>query len=465
MHRPRRGSPAPAGLAAVAAIALGWPAAPARAALSTFLKFEAPSPGAKPVQGESTDAAFAGGNGWIAVDSFDLGPRNSVSSGKAGKTTFEPVVVSKDVDVSSPALFDTLVRGASYGKARLVLVQDGATARSPFYHATLSPVYVGTVKWTGSAGDDKARESLELVHGAIDWSYVRFDATGAMVTTLQVNWSQLLNMSSTPEKPMTPVLGYPPGVALLAGDGTVVSPATGPSGVTGLRQLRVLNTGGFAGGISTDPATGRVTLTGANPVGGPYAVVLEASDYLGGIRVAGFSVTVGQVLPPPAANPDRFDRVLGTPLELPVAGLLSNDSAGAAFDGLPSAATSNGGRVTLAGSVVLYAPPVPDPGTLDTFGYRVRDAAGRVAMGLVTVGIAGPGGAPRGNLEVRTDANGVGLTLSGVPGQRYQLETASDASGPWTPFGDPVVANGDGLIGWNDTNAEVTRFYRATPAP
>ena len=150
--------------------------------------------------------------------------------------------------------------------------------------------------------------------------------------------------------------------------------------------------------------------------------------------LASLDLTVGSL---PTAAPDHVTRWFGCTNTFAVSLLLANDSRGAVFDSLVSPLTTLGGAVSVTNGVVTYLPPLPDPGGNDTFSYRIRDAHGLSAVGLVTVGICLPGGTPIGNLSIRSSAAG-----TAVIGNRI------DGSASW--------------LGLPNTN---TTFFRAWCAP
>ena len=438
-----------------------------RGAVDAFLRFKDPSPCAVLPKGESTDAQFPGKDGWFRITEFDHGILNSTTidsatgGATAGKTTFKPFTFTKHTDSASPALFKTSAAGSHYGQAELVLCQSSFDGKSkPFYTAKFLTFFVTSMDWSGP-GDEGPEESVSTVYGAIEWSFTRFDGTGS-ATTVTVNWDQVTNTGGIGT--ILPTLSYSPSQSVVSGGSLNVSPLTGPSDSDGIASIVILSTGGYTGGISVDSPSGVVHITGAAPVGGPFTIVVKATDAVGDSTQASFNLFVNADTPALLANPDTASRVLGRSIKISTGTLTANDSAGAIFDGLPSAATALGGHVSLSGSTIIYDPPTPDPGTDDTFTYRIRDSFGQTQTGTVTIGIANPDG-PSFNLIIRVATRETTLQLAGIPGRRYQLQKTSNVNGPWNDFGDVVTADANGSANWTDPDPTSPRFFRAYNVP
>lgn len=441
-----------------------------RGAVDAFLRFTGPVGGAIACPGESTDDQFPGKDGWFRITSFDNSILNSTTLGSAtggataGKTTFRNFNFTKKADAASLALFKTSATGGRYEQAELALRQisfDGKPLK-PFYTAKLRTVFVNSINWSGP-GDEGPEESVAILYFAIEWSFTRFDPDGTPSTTLTVNWNQVANVGGDGSF-LPPTLSYPPSQSVLNGGSLNVSPLTGPSDSDGIATIAILSKGDYTGGITLDTAAGIVRITGAAPVGGPYTIVVKATDGLGLSTEASFNLVVNPDLPALLANPDAVARVLGNPLNIPTGNLTSNDSAGAIFDGLPSDTTRLGGRVSVSDTTIKYEPPAPDPGTDDTFTYRIRDSFGQTQTGIVTVGVDNPTG-PSGNLTIRLTRTETTLQLEGAPGRKYQLQKAFDVSGPWNDFDDPMVGDVNGFAHWTDPDQASPRFYKAYTVP
>jgi type VI protein secretion system component Hcp len=460
------------GLAVASAFALLPEFGPGQAAFDAFLRFTDPEGGAKPVAGDSVDKNFRAADGWFEISSFDHGILNTVNvglpAGGTGKAKFEDFNFSKLVNAGSPALFGA-VAGGFYQRANLSLRQAGFNApNAPFYEATFDTVFIKSVRWSGAAGDDAVQEDVSTVFGAMEWSYTSFDADGKPRKAVTVNWSQITNSGGDGglegQPPSVPTLSYAGAKSVASGGALTVNPSSGPSDPTGIASVTVQSVGGYTGNISVNNS-GVVQISNASPVGGPYSITIRAASNGGGVKDASFNLTVNAVIPALIANADSLTRALSRSVKIPVAMLVGNDSNGAVFDALPSATTALGGRVALSGTTIIYDPPVPDPGTDDSFTYRIRDSFSQTSTGTVTVTVGGPNGGPSGNLIIGVSDEGRSLRLVGIPGRKYQLQAAGDVNGPWSNFGDAVTADANGSADWLDSSPDSPRFYRAYNVP
>jgi hypothetical protein len=100
------------------------------------------------------------------------------------------------------------------------------------------------------------------------------------------------NLAVTVLPNVAPTLTYG-AASLVAGTGTTVNPASGPSDSGTVQSIAVQSTGTYTGG-ATVAATGVVTLSNAGPVGG-HTLVIRATDNCGAVTNANLGVTVTAV--------------------------------------------------------------------------------------------------------------------------------------------------------------------------
>jgi type VI secretion system Hcp family effector len=459
--------------ALLAAIALAsWQDAQAQA-LDALMRFRGPNDGAMKATGESDNAKFPGKDGWFDILSFAFGlnipvdiTQSTFGGGAVGKASFTDFTITKKVDSASPALFQTSAKGGHFEYADLVLLQGGSTLQNkPFYTAVLKNVYISSVQWARFSSDAPS-ETVDAPFEALQWSYTRYDDKGLPITALTVNWNQVTSKGGDGALVTTlPVLTYPATQSIETGTSLDVQPLSGPSDESGIANLTVKSTGGYNGGISVDSITGIVHLTGPKPEGGPFNIVIEASAVDGLSVDASFALTVSSSTPALVANPDSASRILGGSIKIPLSTLVGNDTAGAVFDSLPSSATALGGRVTVSGSVVFYEPPFPDPGADDSFTYQIHDAFSQTAVGTVTVSVSTPNGISKNLIIKLTSAGELNLQLAGIPGRKYQLQSAPSVTGPWNAFGSAVIADANGSALWSDSHPDSDKYYRAFETP
>lgn len=417
--------------------------------------------GASMLAGSSQDMQFPGSGGWIAITSLDQSPGAVFSTNTV--PSFNSFSFHKNVDGISPKLFAYCAQGKAF-TVDLAFRPSGVTNGyvAPYYRATLTTAALTglTYGWDGGTTNN-CYEIVSMAYGQLDWSVTTFDSSGVPTTSLNVNWSVLTTTGSASTNTLTvPTLTYPASEVVAAGGSLTVNPtAYAVSG--GLSGIAVPSTGGYSGGVSVAAGNGALTFANAQPLGGPYPVLVEVVNSGNIAAVATVNLTVAA---PPAANPDRVNRVLGSTAACPIATsqLLANDSSGATFAGLTSATTLLGGSVAVSGNVITYSPPAPDPGLEDQFTYQISDRHGLTAQGTVTVGIVLPNGEAIGNLSIRSSAAGTDLTLAGVPAQAYQLQGAPSPGGPWTNVGATAAGAGtNGLVSWTNLPNRSNAFYRA----
>ena len=426
------------------------------------------SPGsATPLTGSSPDPQFPGTRGWIAISALSDGTTNSVATTIGiypGRTGFTALSFRKPVDAVSPVLLQKCAAGLPFS-AEFALRPAGIPGnfQAPLYHATLSNAAIQTLAWVMDATNE-LQESVTLQYARIDWNVTSFSASGVPTTILRVNWDQVSSSGSNPGSLAVPPpsLGYPASIIVAPGASRSIPPSQLSISGT-LDHVAVADTGGYTGGLSVNALTGELTLTNAQPPGGPYLIWVEAVD-------ANFLATKTSlsliVSPPPVANPDLVTRIYGQTNQFPLARLLANDTPGVSFVGLPATNTALAGIVSVSGDTITYLPPVPDPGGNDSFTYQIQDQYGQTALGTVSVGIALPGGGSIGNLTIQVTDQGTSIALVGLPGRNYHLQSTSDLGGVWMNVGNPVSASAaNGLARWPGLPNSATTFYRAFLLP
>ncbi|GAB5403867.1 MAG: hypothetical protein Aurels2KO_20980 [Aureliella sp.] len=184
---------------------------------------------------------------------------------------------------------------------------------------------------------------------------------------------------------------------LLAND----SPGAGEAG----QELNITSVSALtAGGGAVVLVGSDVTYTPADDFNGSFEFTYTAAD--NGSPVSSGTATVTVAVSPvnddPIAADDSATTAEDTALTLAAATLLSNDVAGPANESGQtlsvtgvSAASTQGGTVTLGSSGAVYTPASDFNGT-DTFTYTISDGAGGTATATVTVSVSAVNDAPVG---------------------------------------------------------------------
>jgi hypothetical protein len=210
---------------------------------------------------------------------------------------------------------------------------------------------------------------------------------------------------------------------------------------------------------------------GTDPIVGTFAGLPEGTvfdglnqklriSYVGG---SGNDVVISVVDHAPAAVTDYAATSTNTPVNIPIALLLSNDTDP---DGDPlsfiSASTPFGtnGMVSYDANYVTYTPPLDFTGS-NWFSYLIQDSQGVTAAGRVDVFISYEG-LPSHIVSVSTTNHGATFTVKfdGIVGRTYSLQRAPDITGPWATIAPvPVLMTGFGIY-YDATPPEPLGFYR-----
>jgi type VI protein secretion system component Hcp len=139
-------------LAAAGAVAASLAAAPIAGAATYYLQLDG-LPGESTITTTSPAFPVATDSGLIALDSYQWGVEQKLNVGSAttgagaGKADFTALTVTKDVDSTSPTLFQYLASGKPFGGAELAVART--TPTSPklqiFQRYCLEQVWVGSI--------------------------------------------------------------------------------------------------------------------------------------------------------------------------------------------------------------------------------------------------------------------------------------------------------------------------------
>jgi type VI secretion system secreted protein Hcp len=142
----------------------------------------------------------------IAVKEFSFGSENmttisSASTGAgAGKAKLNNLVIKKNIDGTSPKLFQALATGSSYNDATLTVRKQGTTGAG-YYVLRFTMVFITKINVSGS-GDEPPMEEITLTYGAVEETVTPTDPTGTAGKPVIGSWSQVTNSADV--KPPTP---------------------------------------------------------------------------------------------------------------------------------------------------------------------------------------------------------------------------------------------------------------------
>jgi type VI secretion system secreted protein Hcp len=174
----------------------------AHAATDYFMRID-PGPGNTQITGESTDKQF---QGWTEIKSFDMGVENVTTIGSAtggagaGKAKFDELTIEKNVDSTSPQIFQVLAQGQHFNGIEIAARKSGATTTSTAASVPLryyfSLAYPTKDEQSGDAGDETPQEKLTFNYGGFVQKYVGQTTTGAAKPAIFGKWSQISNSTN-----------------------------------------------------------------------------------------------------------------------------------------------------------------------------------------------------------------------------------------------------------------------------
>ncbi|MHB8577417.1 MAG: Hcp family type VI secretion system effector [Dehalococcoidia bacterium] len=163
-----------------------------------FLVFDTSNLNHIALVGESLDQVHKGA---VEIKEFSFGVENpatigSVGGSGSGKAKLDQFVIKKFVDNTSPQLFNIAAVGAHFKSATLFIRKARSSAHqiTPDYLTfTFSLVFVSSIDWSGSSGDDTPQESVTFTYGALKIAYRKQDKSGVLGTPNTFDWSQITN--------------------------------------------------------------------------------------------------------------------------------------------------------------------------------------------------------------------------------------------------------------------------------
>ena len=166
-------------------------------AIDAFIWFKGGNP---PANGETTDKTYSGKKAF-EIHSFSFGGNNPVTIGSqsggagAGKVTLSPFSIMKVTDAASPALFANCCNGSHFDEMHVVLRKAGGSAIE-FLKYDFTEVFVESIQWGGSRGDDSPTESVSFAYGTVAVTYSPQTTKGGAGTPITANWDLTQNLST-----------------------------------------------------------------------------------------------------------------------------------------------------------------------------------------------------------------------------------------------------------------------------
>jgi type VI secretion system secreted protein Hcp len=152
-------------------------------------------------------AQDAGGLFEVADYSFDIEQIlniGSQSSGAgAGKVTFNPFSITRNIDISSPPLFQNACAGTPYMNVGLGLRKSagGNVTGTFFLQFIFKLVAVKTISWAHD--DESPKETTTFEYGGLVIRYGQQKPDGSIPSIVAKGWNRVKNISATPDMTIT----------------------------------------------------------------------------------------------------------------------------------------------------------------------------------------------------------------------------------------------------------------------
>lgn len=120
----------------------------------------------------------------IQVLSFSLAVNSEPSSGAGGapgpggRATFDPLVITKNLDAASPLLFKALANGEIIRSCTLRIFRTSGGDKVEFYTIKLFDAFIVDVSTDGAAMEDRFTERVSFLYRKIEWTYVTLGEDG-----------------------------------------------------------------------------------------------------------------------------------------------------------------------------------------------------------------------------------------------------------------------------------------------
>jgi autotransporter-associated beta strand protein len=170
----------------------------------------------------------------------------------------------------------------------------------------------------------------------------------------------------------------------------------------------------------------------------------------------------------PTVGNAAYARGRGMNLTIPITNLLTHvtdaDGNSSALQSVGSG--TNGATIWSDSQNVYYVPSTGASSNYnDNFTYTVNDGFGGLGTGNIQVTVTNVFGANLGTNNVSITGNTVTISMVGIPGCSYALETATNSPmGPWWPMATNT-ANTNGVLIFTDPNATNWQQYYRTALP
>lgn len=142
------------------------------------------------IEGESTDSKH---KGEIEVRSWSWAETNAATGASgggrgAGKVSMSDLVITKDVDKSTPKLALACATGEHISQATLTVRRAGGEQQE-YFEITLTDCLVTSYQMSGADGGGVPSESLSLNYTKIEWQYKPQNPDGTLAAAQKTGYN------------------------------------------------------------------------------------------------------------------------------------------------------------------------------------------------------------------------------------------------------------------------------------
>lgn len=151
------------------------------------------------IAGITGESQKSGAEGWIEIFSFSNGASNpsSVAFGTgsgAGKVDLSSLSLQKQLDSSSPYLFENCCSGSHVATGNMIVREaTGTTTTQTYYQYDMTEVFIDSISWGGAAGGGKPSESLSVSAKSLAITYWSQAGDGTLTKVATKGWNQTTN--------------------------------------------------------------------------------------------------------------------------------------------------------------------------------------------------------------------------------------------------------------------------------
>ena len=138
------------------------------------------------------EASAPGHEGEIEIHGIDWGflrPIPDMESPRTrGDTIFEDLVLTKEIDKSTPKLIEACASGKVFAQAEITLLKEAGGGQVEYLKVTLTNVQISSYNFHGSGGSGPPISSAGLSYEKLKIVYTEFDESGSSKGDVEATW-------------------------------------------------------------------------------------------------------------------------------------------------------------------------------------------------------------------------------------------------------------------------------------